>query len=167
MNTAQIAHQAKITEHRLGVIARQLWGELPAELSGDQIAQVEQVADYMRDNGLKSVKTAIAEMRSNAAQDSNHSASQPGVEAYGRGGGLHEQFLPAIDAASDQLADFVDAAIIQRTLQKVGTGEGRFAQVAVENFTQAIVPVFEMNDQGLQLVGSNPSTPSLPASQTE
>lgn len=154
---AEVAASAKITQNRLGLIANQLWGESPAELNEDQSAQIRQVADYMRDNGLRSVGQAIAQM-----SGGGRSATQPAASTRAADqGGIHTHFEQVIEEASNHYADYITAEIITRTMRKAGSGKGRHTEAALENFTEALVPVLTPTDQGLALPGLAASSQML------
>lgn len=157
-----LANRCGVSASRVQTVSRAKFSQVPTDFTEAQAEAVQKVTDYMRDNGLRSVKTAIAQM--SAPPD-----VAPEQTVAGQGSNLYGQLADIVEQSSDELADQMTAAVLGKTLEKFGNTDGRRAALVLENFTQAMIPTDrDLVNVGMVLPGSAlQSTPLLTASTPE
>ena len=71
---------------------------------------------------------------------------------------LVSQLAKQADKASDLLADAYDASVIDKTLQKIGSGRGPRARAAMANFIQATSLNLDVDGTGEILLEGSPAS---------
>ena len=167
MQFNQVHSHIGVTASRAATISRQLFRDVPGELTEQQVGEMSRVAEYMKSNGIRSVRAAIAGMTESVTPDAaEQQQATPNVTSTD---GLNGVFAGVVDAASTQYADMVTAGIIQSTMAKIGSPNGQYTAQAIENFTQGVIPAaIDLESAGMVLPGCSPQSQLLlSASATE
>ena len=144
----QVTKSTGVTKSRAATIARALFDELPESFTDDQQAQVAAVAKYMTEHKVTSVSKAVEAM----GADQGSSGTAP---ANGDINGFLQVMEKRADDLSTRLADGFSAAVVLRTMAKIGIG-GELTQAAMANFTQATTIDFGLTEDGQLLMGGSP-----------